>query len=186
MSMAVTTSTAPGALEHVRAFVNTLDLESGADEIADPDALRRWLEARGLVRPGTVASLGDVEEAAAVREALRALLVANGGGPLDPRGPSVLDAAARRAGMALRFGPDGLASQEPSGAGAAAGLGRLLGIAAIAMTDGTWSRLKACRAGDCRWAYYDGSRNRSRRWCSMAVCGNRTKARAYRARSAAA
>jgi predicted RNA-binding Zn ribbon-like protein len=54
------------------------------------------------------------------------------------------------------------------------------------MADGTWSRLKACRAADCRWAFYDRARNHSRHWCSMEVCGNRTKARAYRARHGAA
>ncbi|MGH3007295.1 MAG: CGNR zinc finger domain-containing protein, partial [Gaiellaceae bacterium] len=46
-------------------------------------------------------------------------------------------------------------------------------------------RLKACRAEDCRWAFYDRARNRSRHWCSMAVCGNRTKARTFRRRHAA-
>jgi predicted RNA-binding Zn ribbon-like protein len=50
------------------------------------------------------------------------------------------------------------------------------------MADGTWSRLKACRADDCLWAFYDGSRNHSAAWCSMASCGNRAKARAYRSR----
>jgi predicted RNA-binding Zn ribbon-like protein len=42
--------------------------------------------------------------------------------------------------------------------------------------------MKACRAEDCRWAFYDRSRNRSRAWCSMRECGNRAKARSYRAR----
>jgi predicted RNA-binding Zn ribbon-like protein len=48
------------------------------------------------------------------------------------------------------------------------------------MADGTWHRLKACR--QCAWAYYDYSKNRSATWCSMAICGNRTKTRAYRRR----
>jgi predicted RNA-binding Zn ribbon-like protein len=50
------------------------------------------------------------------------------------------------------------------------------------MRDGTWDRMKACRADDCEWAFYDSSRNRSGTWCSMEVCGNRAKARAFRAR----
>jgi predicted RNA-binding Zn ribbon-like protein len=52
------------------------------------------------------------------------------------------------------------------------------------MADGSWARLKACRSQLCKWLFYDRSRNRSAVWCSMAVCGNRTKTRAYRARRA--
>ena len=63
-------------------------------------------------------------------------------------------------------------------------LGELVGIVYTAMADGSWSRLKACRSHLCKWLFYDRSRNRSAVWCSMAVCGNRTKTRAYRARRA--
>ena len=76
----------------------------------------------------------------------------------------------------------GHAGLEPLGAGIAAPLGQLLAIVVAAQADGSWSRMKACQADDCRSAFYDGSRNRSRTWCSMRVCGNRAKARAYRAR----
>jgi predicted RNA-binding Zn ribbon-like protein len=48
------------------------------------------------------------------------------------------------------------------------------------MLDGTWVRLKACR--NCHWSFYDYSPNRSATWCSMQLCGNRTKTRAYRSR----
>ena len=53
---------------------------------------------------------------------------------------------------------------------------------ALAMGDGSWERVKACRDEGCEWAFYDRSRNRSGVWCDMAVCGNRTKVRAYRER----
>lgn len=49
---------------------------------------------------------------------------------------------------------------------------------------GDWIRLKICPADTCLWAFYDESRNRSRTWCSMRVCGNREKARGWRARAA--
>jgi predicted RNA-binding Zn ribbon-like protein len=51
------------------------------------------------------------------------------------------------------------------------------------MSDGSWQRVKACRADDCHWAFYDFSRNRSGTWCDMAVCGNREKVRSYRERA---
>jgi predicted RNA-binding Zn ribbon-like protein len=49
-----------------------------------------------------------------------------------------------------------------------------------ASLDGSFRRLKACR--NCRWSFYDYSPNRSATWCSMQLCGNRTKTRAYRRR----
>jgi predicted RNA-binding Zn ribbon-like protein len=53
----------------------------------------------------------------------------------------------------------------------------------VALTvDGRWDRLKICPADDCRWAFYDRSKNRFRHWCSMAECGVRAKSRAFRAR----
>ncbi|TMR19968.1 CGNR zinc finger domain-containing protein [Nonomuraea turkmeniaca] len=75
------------------------------------------------------------------------------------------------------------------GAYSAAGLAeRALADAAgcylTAAASGEWSRVKSCAAPDCRWAYLDSSRNRSRRWCDMAECGNRAKNRAWRQRQA--
>jgi predicted RNA-binding Zn ribbon-like protein len=64
----------------------------------------------------------------------------------------------------------------------AGSLGRLIAIMVEAMADGTWSRLKACSAETCQWLFYDTSKNRSGHWCSMRVCGNRAKARQFRAR----
>ena len=52
--------------------------------------------------------------------------------------------------------------------------------ALAAMIDGSWARLKACR--NCHWSFYDYSPNRSAAWCSMQLCGNRAKTRAYRRR----
>jgi predicted RNA-binding Zn ribbon-like protein len=77
----------------------------------------------------------------------------------------------------VRFDPGGAARLEGDGLVAS-----MLAIIARAQADGTWPRMKACRAEDCRWAFYDRSRNRSRAWCSMSECGNRAKARSYRAR----
>ena len=62
--------------------------------------------------------------------------------------------------------------------------GQLVSVAVTAMLDGSWERLKACR--NCRWAFFDESKNRSARWCSMSLCGNRLKTRAYRRRQRSA
>lgn len=177
-----TSKPAPGDLALVQSFVNTLDLEDGSDALGDPDGLRAWLAEHELCgadeRLGRVA----VERAGAVREALRALLRANNGEELDPRAPAVLDEASRRAGLALRFRPDGGSVLEPTATGIDGALGRILTVASDAQADGVWHRLKACRAHGCEWAFYDATRNRSGVWCSMRVCGNREKVRAYRDR----
>jgi predicted RNA-binding Zn ribbon-like protein len=47
---------------------------------------------------------------------------------------------------------------------------------------GRISRIKLCQSETCRMAFYDQSRNGSRSWCSMEICGNRAKARTFRAR----
>ncbi|HEX7034127.1 MAG TPA: CGNR zinc finger domain-containing protein [Pseudomonadales bacterium] len=44
------------------------------------------------------------------------------------------------------------------------------------------ARVRLCEAPGCLWLFYDASRNRSRRWCDMRVCGNRMKARRHYAR----
>lgn len=175
-------SEAPDMLEIVREFVNTADMGSGSDELDTPSALVAWLVAHALAEEGTTASEKDLERTRALREALRAFLYANSGGELDPKAPVVLDEAVKRADLRLRFYSDGAAGLMSSSEGVDGAHGRLLTIVAEAMRAGTWGRLKACRSDDCRWAFFDGSKNRSRAWCSMAVCGNRAKARAFRER----
>jgi predicted RNA-binding Zn ribbon-like protein len=176
---------APGELEMVRAFVNTLDVEGGVDELDDPAALERWLRAHGLLRGGPRPGRAELASARRVREAIRTLLLGNNGVSVRKDAALVLSRAAARAQLAPVFHSDGQARLEPAARGVDGALGRVLAVVAGAMSDGTWARLKACRADDCRWAFYDRARNRSRHWCSMAVCGNRTKARAYRRRHAA-
>jgi predicted RNA-binding Zn ribbon-like protein len=178
------TQAAPGQLEHVRAFVNTYDVEDGTDELENPEALGRWLRDRGLLRGGRP-TRADLAYARRLREAIRALLLESNGLSVRKEAALTLNRAARKAGLSLVFDPAGTARLELAAKGVDGALGRLLAIVAAATADGTWSRLKACRADDCQWAFYDRARNRSRRWCSMAVCGNRTKARAYRERHAA-
>jgi predicted RNA-binding Zn ribbon-like protein len=44
------------------------------------------------------------------------------------------------------------------------------------------ARVRACEAGTCRWLFLDNSKNHTRRWCNMKVCGNRAKARRFQER----
>jgi predicted RNA-binding Zn ribbon-like protein len=65
---------------------------------------------------------------------------------------------------------------------------RLLGVVALEvvefLTSGQIDRVRACANPRCGWMFVDTSRNRARRWCEMATCGNRAKARAHYARRA--
>jgi predicted RNA-binding Zn ribbon-like protein len=181
--MVMSTQAAPGELERVRDFVNTLDVESGAEALSTPEALGAWLQDQGFA-PGRSATRADLVSARRLREAIRALLLENNGLSVRKEAALTLNRAAARADLGLRFDSGGEVRLEPTARGVDAALGHLLAIVASAMVDGTWTRLKACRAADCHWAFYDHARNHSRHWCSMAVCGNRTKARTYRRRHA--
>jgi predicted RNA-binding Zn ribbon-like protein len=176
---------APGDLELVRAFVNTIDIEQGAERLSSAAALAGWLADNGLVRGGVNATRADLVRAIELREALRALLLSHNGEPLPAAATDTLDHIAHRSGVALRFDERGGATLEPDAGGVDGALGRLLAIVHDAIADGNWSRLKACRAHTCEWAFYDHTKNRSGAWCNMGVCGNRAKARAYRERRAA-
>lgn len=176
-------STVPASgLELVRGFVNTYDVESAEDELGTPPQLRAWLAERDLLPGRGPVTAADLAAALEVREAIRELLIANAGGPAAPAAAATVSRAAARARLVLRFDPGGGATLEPEAAGVDGALGRLLAVIYVAMEEGTWRRLKACRRETCRWAFYDQSKNRSRSWCAMSVCGNRVKAQTYRER----
>ena len=174
---------APGRLDLVRQFINTADLEHGGDELADLAALAAWLRARGLIGARERLEEGDLERALTVREALRRLLEDRGAGEaIDQRAIRSLNALPACVHMRVRFDGGGLPRLEAVGNGLDGAFAALLAIIEHAAADGTWARLKVCADHGCRWAYYDNSKNRSRSWCNMAVCGNRSKAREYRRR----
>lgn len=174
---------APGRLGLVQAFANSFwDLDrGGADAWEDAAAYARWLKARGF--GGGRVGEPDRERAIELREALRRIALGHHDGVAAEAGDMVvLNAAAERAPLHVRFDDDGAAVHVPSGDGPDAALALVLGVVAEAQADGRWSRVKACPGPHCGWMFYDASRNRSRQWCSMAICGNRVKGREFRAR----
>ena len=165
---------APGALRLVQRFVNTVDYEHGREALHSPARLRALLVDLGLLPAGARVTAADLQAALELREALRSLALANNGVKTDV----VLEAE-----LVAVVGAGTATLESPAG-GVEGALAALVGIVYTATADGTWPRLKACRRDVCGWLFYDRSRNRSARWCQMAVCGNRTKTRAYRARRA--
>lgn len=139
-------------------FLNTVDHDEGTDVLADPAGWSSWLASRGLTGEGTVA----------VRAARDALRVAVGDAGLA----GSLDASVR---ISLRDGVPVVVADDVVGA--------VLAAASRLAVLSHWERVKICPAQDCRWAFFDRSRNHSRTWCSMQICGNRQKARAWRERT---
>lgn len=177
---------APGELALVQAFINTRELnargEQVFDELSSPAALEHWLSEHKLLKDRRHLSQTDVGHATSVREALRDLLAANEGHKVEKGAVEILSRAARSAQMLVDFKPDGSAALAPAALGVDAALGELLAITFRSILAGSWQRMKACRDDSCRWAFYDRSKNSSSSWCSMRVCGNRAKARAFRRR----
>lgn len=173
---------APGGLELVQAFVNTIDLEGGEDLTGDALTLRQWLLGRGLIGEGDSVSPGDVRLVIQVREALRALALANHEGVSDEQAVEKLNRLVGGLRLTLRFEGGGRARLEPMLPGVDGAVAVIIGLVYEAMVDGTWQRLKACRRDVCQWVFYDRSKNRSSNWCSMSICGNREKAKTYRRR----
>ena len=170
----------------VQAFVNTVDVENGVEELTNPGQLHAALTRVGALDDGAPAlTPADLRRALAVREALRALLHANVGLTPDPAALKLLDEVGSAGAFAVRFGADGSPTLAPEASGVDGALGRILAVVYSSMVAGTWSRLKACPRDVCGWVFYDRSRNSSSRWCSMSVCGNRTKMKRYRAQAVA-
>jgi predicted RNA-binding Zn ribbon-like protein len=173
----------PHSLELVIDFVNTVDPDEHTDALHTPEGLATWLAQRELLEAGERAP-GEAERLQAVRlrEALRALMLEHNGAQHDDDAAAELERVARAGELGVHFDSAGAAKLGPAGRGVAHALAALLVPVAEASRDGTWQRVKACRDDDCLWAFYDRSRNRSGVWCDMAVCGNRSKVRAYRRR----
>jgi predicted RNA-binding Zn ribbon-like protein len=173
---------APGPLETVRAFVNTRDIEEDTDALTTPAALTEWLRTAKLLTSGD-ASSADVRRTAEFREALRDALAANHERASIPEPAlAALNRVAERSRLTLAVTPSAGWVAQPVADGIDGALGRLLAIATASMADDTWRRLKVCANDTCRWAFYDASRARSGKWCSMQLCGNRAKQQAWRDR----
>jgi predicted RNA-binding Zn ribbon-like protein len=164
--------------------VNTWDEEHGREWLGSQEDLAGWLRERGLADGLGELDAADVAKAQRLRETLRELLIANNHERADAGAVDALNAAAGRAGLVPQL-RDGALELVPLAGGIEGALGGVLASAFQAVAAGSWPRLKACRNHHCRWAFYDYSKNRSASWCSMQLCGNRTKTRAYRRRQRA-
>jgi predicted RNA-binding Zn ribbon-like protein len=170
---------APGRLELLQRFVNTYnhDFPLEWDRIGTPGKAGAWLRDKGLVAPGDRISGADVARLRELREAIRALAIANRRRQPDPAAAAAIRELSGAARLSVAVDDAGRTALEPGHGGVDGAVATLLGILHEAQLTGHWARMKACR--QCEYAFFDRSKNRSAAWCAMSICGNRTKNRAY-------
>jgi predicted RNA-binding Zn ribbon-like protein len=177
---------APGRLELLQRFINSYnhDFPRDWDRLGTGEKAQAWLRQKRLVAPGDRISGADAARLRELREALRALALANQSGQRPDRAATgVIREASRAAQLGVALDDRGRSTLEPTRRGVDGAVATLLGILHEAQLTGDWSRLKGCRK--CEYAFFDRSKNRSAAWCAMSICGNRTKNRAYYRRRSA-
>lgn len=163
---------APGALVRVQGFLNTWSDELGIEDFATPEATERWLRAASLWEGGRHVTARHHQRILDVRGLLRQSV-------LHPDQMGELDKLQSTLAFEMAFDGSGAPTLEPLGEGCDLVLGRLMAIVYDSMVAGTWPRFKCCALESCGWAFYDATRSRTKRWCSMRTCGSRHKARQY-------
>jgi predicted RNA-binding Zn ribbon-like protein len=176
---------APGSLRLIQALVNTLNAEAALDLLATRAEAAEWLVAAGLLPTGSGLTGAEHQAFVELREAIRGVLAAHTDRLESPAAASRLTVALASCRLDLAIDPAGdarlvSADHDP--------FRRVIGAVAIALAEaavgGTWARLKSCPGHLCGWAFYDRSASGQSRWCSMQLCGSRSKMRAYRGRLA--
>ena len=173
---------APGRLEIVRRLINSKELDLGTDDLVTVEDLVRWLRDNEYAHDSVGGA--DVCRMRELRDVLTGWAACNHDQTALPAAAvDSVNQLARWCGLHAELTTNGW-HLRPARAGIGAVVGDLLGIVAEAQADGTWERLKLCDNATCRWAFYDASRSRRARWCTMDGCGNRIKQAAWRARHA--
>ena len=138
------------------------------DLLATAESARTWAAAAGLAGPPDEAALSALRQA---RSAIRDALEGRGTASLN----AVLDKGRVRLSVSDALVPARtLQAGEPTWQPAVLAAANLLDLLETAP-----DRVKHCENPDCMLWFFDTTRNGTRRWCSMAVCGNRMKARRH-------
>ncbi len=148
---------------------------------ATPAAAGAWLHTHGLLEESRELSADDLRKALRLRAALNTLIADRD--HVDDRTRTEINRAGSAVQFSVAVAADGNLALTTTGTAADTALATV--VAALHRCDvrGESVRLKACRS--CGFAFVDVTKNQSRVWCDMALCGSQTKARAYRRRKAA-
>ncbi|RRO16942.1 zf-CGNR multi-domain protein [Saccharopolyspora rhizosphaerae] len=164
----------------VIAFANTLDVEDGTDALSEPAGLARWLREHELTPRTPAVTEADHDRGLRLRSGLREVL-----GTEEQRSHVLADADAVLLELPLlaSLDPESPLQPDPHLPPTQRALATIASALATLLITGEVERVKRCPAEDCGWVFWDSTKNRSRRWCSMQVCGNRQKARTFAARN---
>lgn len=164
------------------AFLNTWDMDLGQDALQASAGFDTWLR-QERAYTGPRPSEGETEAAQALREGFRDVVARHGTGDTPPvHELDRLNAWLVQYPVPFVVATDGFLDQPQPARTVADALGALVADVALCQASPAWARVKVCQNPACRWAYYDGSHSATQKWCSMAACGNRMKARRHRAR----
>ncbi|MCM3805267.1 CGNR zinc finger domain-containing protein [Streptomyces solisilvae] len=174
------------SLDAVVDLVNTAPEGAEGDGLADVAALRRFVERNVISDIGTLGER-DLIAVRAVRSRFAEVFATAGSESATRRTAELLNTMIAAAGTTPRLtdhdGYDWHVHYFAPGASLADHLTADCGMAlAFLVVGGEQERLRRCEAPDCRHAFVDLSRNRSRRYCDSRTCGNRLHVAAYRAR----
>jgi predicted RNA-binding Zn ribbon-like protein len=169
--------TAPAGLDLIEQFVNDMRAQT-------PDALAAWFARFEPTNAPLRVDDADLANAVSLRETFRTLLAGNNGVPVGDAATTAINDALKRCLVEVAVRPkQGLALEyRCSAEGVDQILGSYLCAMLAAIADNSWSRMKACANPDCRWAFFDRSRNHAGTWCEMATCGSVFKMRRHRER----
>ena len=163
---------APGDLVILHGFLNTRSIELGVDDFASAAQMTDWLRTAGLWQIRSQLQESEFQQLLVFRETIREVLQGS-----RENGSLLALSANIQFGFTmnnnhLQLKPSTRSSEERV-------RGSLLAIIYNSIKDGTWPRFKCCALPSCGWAYYDNTRSRTKKWCSMKTCGSRHKAREY-------
>lgn len=176
---------APDPLVAVQALANTYSFENDEERLLDRDSARRWLVETELAAADVSVDEGELRRLVEFRRLIRELIGANPDGSQDPALAAELATLLADHPTRLALGASGELELDLEPAPTVDGvIAQMLGIVHRSQLEEQWQRLKICASDECRWAFYDTSRNRGGTWCQMEVCGNRIKNRRYRERQA--
>jgi len=158
--------------------------DAPVEKLESPGDVDAWLTESGIVddaEPAATPPADDADLAAGIqlREAIHALMRARmAGDPLPADAVDLVNAAAAEPPLGIRITDDG-----PRRYGTPRQAYSSLAREAVSIASGAdGALLRECGRPECTQIYLDRSRGHRREWCSMATCGNRMKAAAYRAR----
>lgn len=175
---------APELLDLVQKFVNTKNVMRGYDLLEDSRSAEEWLAESGYEPVEGVVDRVRFERLLSLREGLRNILLSHNPGAVTRTGKSIseLNEAVGSTVLGVGFDRSGQPALKARSTGVEKFFEDILSATIWAHHVGVWPRLKVCANEECRWAFYDGSKNRSGSWCVMEICGSRAKMRAYRER----